>query len=379
MRNNLQTILSTNFNICNKIINYISSLLQTVRRKNCSSMAKENNTSVDELYDVMKESKNNILIMEEVLIQKAKELIAKDPTKASFVFDFTHLPKTYATKIEKLGYDHSGCTNRTEKGISLGVLAIVGENEIIPAKASYWIQKKLAKGEYKSKAEIAKGLIKGAIDTFGLLNARLDGAFSSEDFLKFLVASGIGFVVRMPGNRVVITKDNHRSQLKNNPALKLMRNQREKRVKGTYKSIDNLFFISEKRRRKDNEWETVFLVTNIAKKDEETEDSSGKEDKKDDEKDDSSNKEDKEEAKDFSAKECILFYSKGGAIEKFFRTSKQSLGIGQCQMLDQSKQMAHILATFLAYTFLSQQKIIKQKKCPEDIIHMIRSGVFAES
>ena len=284
--------------------------------------------------------------MQECLIKKAQELIAKNPNEVIIVVDFTQLQKMYASKMENLGYDHNGCTNRTEKGISLGVLAIVGKSEIVPIKASYWIQKKLANGEYKSKTDLAKDLIKEASNIFGLLKIRLDGAFSSENFLKFLTELGIEFAVRMPTNRIVTTEDGHKSQLKKNPALKLMRNQREKKVKGSYKSVDNLLFISEKRRRKDNEWETVFLVTNI---------------------------------EEFSAKECIAFYAQGGAIEKCFRTLKQSLGVGQCQMLSQDKQMTHILTTFLAYNFLSQQKNIKQKKCPEDIIHMIREGVFAES
>ena len=52
------------------------------------------------------------------------------------------------------------------------------------------------------------------------------------------------------------------------------------------------------------------------------------------------------------------------AVEKFFRTSKQSLGVKDCQSTSVEKQRAHIFATFVAFTELENQKIFKKKKSP---------------
>lgn len=344
MKNNFKTILSLNFDISNKIkkasFHYVLGLLFTMGRKNCSSMSREVDIPRSFLYNFLRTADDNIKSMQQYLFDEAKKLGDEDEN-AVLVVDFTQLLKPYAYKIDELCYDHNGCTNRREKGLSLGVIALCGKNKTVPLDFDFWVQKKYAAEKYKKKNDIAKELVSEAIKHFKFKYAAFDGAFATEDFLKFLNELGINFTMRIPSNRCIETSDGQRHQIKHTPSLSLFRNEREKSIKACYKGMQ-FYFIGYKRRGKKDEWETVYLVSNM----------------------------------DLSAKEHVLAYQVRSGVEKMFRTSKQSLGIGECQALSGKKQEAHILATFVAYVFLEQQKIDKQKKCPEDIVHIFRDKNF---
>jgi transposase len=71
-------------------------------------------------------------------------------------------------------------------------------------------------------------------------------------------------------------------------------------------------------------------------------------------------------------KRTINAYKKRWGIEKVFRTTKQHLGLRDCQARSASKQEAHIFAVFVTYAFLSIQKINHKTKNPEQILHKIR-------
>src|SRR6185437_9873413 len=71
-------------------------------------------------------------------------------------------------------------------------------------------------------------------------------------------------------------------------------------------------------------------------------------------------------------REHVLTYERRWAIEAYFRTAKQNLGIGDCQSKKESVQTAHIYCVMLAYTFLQEQKDFKKKKPVEAVLNNIR-------
>ncbi len=348
MKYNFQTILSLNFNMYNKIkvtsYSYMMALLLTVERKNCSSMSRATQISRVLLYNFLKNADDNTGLMKQYLVDEARELTKKDDSTVLIV-DFTQLQKPYAYRIENLSYDRNGCSGRIEKGLSLGAIVLAGKNMTIPLDFCIWKQKKYCEeGKYKTKNELAKDLIREIVSKdIKFKYASFDGAFASEDFLKFLDELEIKFVMKIQANRVIVTKDGSRNQIRKTSTLQLLRNERAKSIKASYKGL-SLDFVAHKRRCKDNEWETVYLVGNM----------------------------------NISAKEYVKCYVSRSAVEKMFRTIKQSLGVAQCQVLSGQKQRSHIFATFMAYVFLEQQKIANQKQCPEDIIHLLRSGHCAD-
>ncbi|MBD3231451.1 transposase [Candidatus Dependentiae bacterium] len=72
------------------------------------------------------------------------------------------------------------------------------------------------------------------------------------------------------------------------------------------------------------------------------------------------------------AKEQAKTYNIRWNIEKMFRTTKQSLGLVDCQCLEIEKQRTHILSVFFAFAKLEEQKIFKRKKSIEQVLMDLR-------
>jgi hypothetical protein len=65
-------------------------------------------------------------------------------------------------------------------------------------------------------------------------------------------------------------------------------------------------------------------------------------------------------------------YGRRWHIEKFFRTSKQSLGLKDCQSRNLIRQAHHIDNVFIAYTILQLQRRKYGLKTPEDASRLIK-------
>ena len=61
-------------------------------------------------------------------------------------------------------------------------------------------------------------------------------------------------------------------------------------------------------------------------------------------------------------------YQARWAIEKMFRTIKQSLGFSHCQCIELERQKAHIYMVFISYSFLEKEKYENFLDCPEDAL-----------
>ena len=225
------------------------------------------------------------------------------------------------------------------KGISCVVAAWTNGKIVIPLAFDFWVREKDIKDDrkYRKKTKISRELILELKDKIPFAYAALDGDYGNEEFLMFLYKCRLKFSVRMPSNRKVVI-DGIEETLKKHPALKLIRNERYKKVQGFYKGIP-VIIIAHKRKGKNNTKQVVFIVSNI---------------------------------QGLSAKEHVKAYACRWPIEKMFRTTKQNLGLEDCQCVSAEKQRAHILATFLAFTELEIQKINKKKKSPEEVLKILR-------
>ena len=149
--------------------------------------------------------------------------------------------------------------------------------------------------------------------------------------------------MRIPCNRCVVMSNGKRLQLRNIPELKLLRNERAKTIKAAlYGEI--YFFTSYKRKKRFGGWETVFLVSNM----------------------------------DLLARQQVEACNLRWPQEKINRTSKQKFGMHQCQMLELSKQKAHIMAGYLAQGIIEIANIDKQAQSVDEIVNIFRSNHFDE-
>ncbi len=71
------------------------------------------------------------------------------------------------------------------------------------------------------------------------------------------------------------------------------------------------------------------------------------------------------------AKNHVKYYNQRWCVEKFIRTAKQHLGLGDCQSTSVKKQQAHIYLVMYAYAILEINRNYKRKKSVESVLHPI--------
>ena len=341
----VQSVLNRVNKINPKIKTYVLSLMLAQGKKNCAAMARDLDISPKQLYSFLANATDFVAEIENYLIEIAKKTRIKN-VRRTLVIDPSQLIKTYSQKMEKVCYDRSGCTKNIERGLVPIYATIVDENVTIPLKLEFWVQKKITgKKRYKSKIDITIDLINYLIQKgveFDYIS--LDGAYAIEPMFSFFRKNkSLQFTMRIPSNRSIQTDDGVKAQLKNHPALKLKRNEREKTIKAKCKG-GTYFFTIQKRKTPKGEWERVFIVSNI----------------------------------DTTAKKQVASYDLRWPIEKANRTNKQKFGAGQNQTVSSEKQRAHIMAGFLAYAILSSIINDKKSQSVDSLINEIRDLHFNE-
>lgn len=341
----VQRVLNFFSNINPLIKVYVISLILSTGRKNCAAMADSVGTSQQKLYDFLYDSKSNVQEIEKALLQIADET-KKEDVKRVLVVDPTAIIKNYAEKIEGLCHDRSGCTGRVEKGLVPVYIIVTDDNVTIPLNLDFWVQEKIVgKKKYKAKTKIAQELITHAIGKSVKFDfIALDGAFTTPDMFAFYQKNThLKFIQRAARNRKIKTSDGIFAQLKNHPALRLYRNEREKTTTAEFYG-KTYYFTAHKREKRGGGWEIVFLVSNM----------------------------------NISAKEQVSAYDLRWPMEKQIRTTKQKFGAMQCQAVNASKQRAHIMAGFLAYAILNKVVNDKQIKSVDFLVTTLKKHHFDE-
>jgi hypothetical protein len=325
-------------NASKKLTLYISMLLSSKERKNYASMARENNFSYKQVYVDRKHAAQYAAECKQFLIDLVKDISKKSDDDGYIVIDFSLLEKLYSQKIPFVTYDYNGAKKQVSKGFSIGFVFWSNGKVTIPLDYYLWIRKKEMLEGYKTKIEIAQELLL-SIKAQGIpvKEVLMDGAFASEGMIKFLKANGIHFTMRIPTNRVIQTK-NEKNQLAKHSELRMKGNERYKTVQGSYKGEEHLFFTAHKRNGKNDTKEVVFIVSDAERK----------------------------------PKEHVQEYDDRWPAEKYFRSSKQHIGISQCQSTDSDKQEFHIFSVMVSYAILQCIKYDKKKQSVEEVIHDIR-------
>ena len=142
--------------------------------------------------------------------------------------------------------------------------------------------------------------------------------------------------MRFHSNKKVVINGNE-AQLRKHDDIKMSSRKKGRLVKGYYKRLE-VFIVAFKRKEKSGKIKLIYLVT----------------------------------SENDSPKKMINTYKKRWAIEKVFRTTKQHLGLRDCQARSAAKQEVHIFAVLVAFTFLEIQKINHRARNPEQILHKMR-------
>jgi hypothetical protein len=341
----VQSVLNRLKNINPSIKAYVLSLILSKGRKNCAAMSHSIGVSEKKLYCFLAGAKIHASAIEKELVLLTNETRIQGVLRA-FVIDPTAIIKHYAEKMEKICHDRAGCTKKVEKVLVPVYAAVIDKNVTIPLKLDFWVQEKIVgTKKYKSKIEIAQALIVAAKEMgFDFDFVALDGAFSYPKMFDFYKKNKqLRFSMRIAKSRVIKTQKGVKAQLKNHPALKLHRNEREKTIKAKLNNDNTYyFFTAQKRRTRNDGWEVVYIVSNMKQ----------------------------------TAKQHVASYNLRLPIEPMIRTTKQKFGATQCQAIEASKQQAHIMAGFLAYAILNLANNDKQSESVDSMVNELRDFHF---
>ena len=334
---------SNNF-VTKSIKNYILGLFICVGKKNCNTISSFMDISYYSVYSAFRDFEQRKKDIQNYFIGLVN-LYATDENPGVLLVDSTQIKKLYSKKTDLLCYDRNGSMKTVLKGISCVVAAWTNGKIVIPLAFDFWVRKKDIKDDrqYRKKTEISRELIIEVQNKIPFAYTSLDGDYGNEEFLLFLYACRLKFSIRMPSNRRVLI-GNTEETLKKHPALKLIRNERYKKVKGFYKGLP-VIIVAHKRKGKNKTKQVVFIVSNI---------------------------------QGLPAKEHVETYACRWPIEKMFRTTKQKFGLENCQCISEEKHEAHVAFVFLAFTEAELTKITNRQKSAEEGVRFIRNQILSK-
>ena len=316
---------------------YTFGLLKCLVKKTCTGMAVSLSVTHDSVYRFL----NSKISFEEVFTSMMIRVIDyySRGNSGFLIIDDTAIPKIFSRVMTGGGLVYDSCLGRPNKGYAIVVLVWSNGKIVLPIAFQFWFSKDVVdEKDRRKKSEISQDLLikygKKVLHNFVLL----DGLYCSANMINFLNEKLFKFEMRIARNRIV-TINGKTCRIDTHPELRLSRNSRSKIVKGHWQGIE-LYFTADKRINKNNEYEIVFQISNM----------------------------------NISSEEHVDNYKRRWGIEKFFRISKQKLGLGDCQSRDIEKQRGHIYAVFYVFALIQIIKIDNNLDCSEDVIKQLRNA-----
>jgi Transposase DDE domain len=310
----------------------------SIGRKNFENMGRYLHKSGDTVSRLLESSENNFL-----QAQKISKLLFLKKKKLFVIIDDSLVKKFFAELMQGTGrfFDTKNHCNITAFRI---ISCLISDGRYsIPIGSSYLFSKELTdlmQERVESKEDIAKKFVTIALKLFpkASFTVLVDGLYCTESFLKWCIESKIALEARMHSNRVVIYNGE----------------------KTTLKNLLNKKGILPKGRKKSKTisvlWRNLPLEVSVVRRI--------------DKKEDESIVFQAATYKALSHKH-VANYKKRWPIEKMFRTTKQRLGLEDCQSIRLSIQDKHTSAVMLAYAIVQLEMQTYRLKTPEEAIRQL--------
>jgi len=323
-------------------LQYILGLVLNSEKNTCPRIAKTFGIKHDKLYQILWKTGISLFIFTEINLAIAN---CFSKTKEGWlIIDDTLMSKPFIRFLAGIYDIYNVVLGRPDRGLCLVVVAWNNGQVTIPLMFEFMYHKDLVGKDYKTKTEIAKSMISKLLGKISFQYILFDGHYSTIEMLKFLDEMRIYFVAKIARNRKVKTKGGTYERLDKHPLLKLFKNNRSQKIRAHYNGM-LLYFSSHKRKNKRGDYVFTYIVSNI----------------------------------NMDQKKYCTIYKDRWAIEKMFRTIKQSLGFSHCQAIELERQKAHIYMVFIGYSFLEKEKYEKFLECSEDALKDLQEAKLSDA
>jgi len=332
-----QKIVNLFQNGTKKIIPYALSLAAAVKDHSYAGIARAIELNYDKIYQGIKLIDPSI----EWMLNRQVSIVGRHQTTANrgvIIVDFTRLEKSKDAQTPLTTWDRDGRRNGTNNGYSTAFCVWTNGKITIPLTFCFWENRLSSNEDYVSKKQLTQDLILAVVAKLGYLETIVDGEFSNYDMLKFFAENRLDFTAHIARNRKVSSLEGESTQLQQHHALRLVKNQKS-RTMAAYLAGRIYDFTAVRQKTRNGKSKIVYIISSSTR----------------------------------LAKEHVKIYALRWEIEKFFRTTKQSLGLEDCQTQKLSGIVARIVAVNLMYTALEEVKILKKLSSPEGVLRVLRS------
>lgn len=306
---------------------YSLALLLSIKIKNLTNLSESLGITDDQ---IKRELKKDPIEIKDILQLSKNVFKGKD---VKILADDVLLKKEYAKIIEGTQKHFSSSKHIRINSLCIVVIALSDGITTIPVSFKLW----MSHGNYK-RTILLQQLILELKEHIKIDMILADGLYATKDMITWLVQQKFRFEMRFHSNRVVFRKG-IKSQIKELKNLKPKGKRSVKTLNVIWYDL-KLFVTAVKFFNKDGSIYFRYQISNYRA----------------------------------FARQHAAAYKQRWNIEKFFRTSKQHLGLQDSTMRKFSDQNLHIQHVFLAYTilqlFMSLKRVFHN---PEAVIKYIRS------
>ena len=270
--------------------------------------------------------------------------IFSDKNKLYLIIDDTLIKKIFATSMRGAGMFYDTKLGRCINAFRLVTAMLSDGKYAIPIGCAYLFAKdilELCADRFPSKDDIAKSLVRTAIKLFPdkKIVVVADGLYTTVNLVKWFIENNIPAEMRMHSNRVVTYNGTQKKlrELASEPGIKLTGRQTARTISVEWHGF-SLEITIVKRVDKHGEDSIVFQVATYKAE----------------------------------PREHVKTYKVRWNTEKLYRTSKQSLGLGECYSKSLDVQHNHVAAILLAYAIAQLEMKRQRLKTPEDAVRAVK-------
>jgi hypothetical protein len=314
-------------------LTYPIALLLSTGKRTCESMGEIANLSGDTML--------RLLDADVSLKEKCEVVNAFFKGKAlDALIDDVLIEKMYAKFIEGLSIQYNSSSHTYSQSLCSVVIMLGDGHSYIPVTHKLWVNKEIIGADYRKKHEIAKDVLRSVLQYCKVRIVIADALYATVEFMQELNQLNVRFEMKIHANRIITLQSGEEVAIRNAFKNKL-KGRRWRTILVIWKGL-TLHITAYTRYNKHGECTVISQVSNYKA----------------------------------TSSTHVRMYERRWNIEKFFRTSKQSLGLKDCQSRSLTRQTNHINQVFMAYTIVQMECRKYKLKPPEGALKRIKKLGF---